>query len=132
MPRTDTDSFAASTAAFEAVITVRNFARDSVRPVVTRFARNDHADGTIHGLFLRALTWLNTLAELKEPQHFQAAFAGTRALLEILAVLACKLTLLYFDKFDAILEARFRAIEADGKRWSAIAFGQAKGYLAKA
>jgi len=80
MPRTDTDAFAAGAALFEDMITLRDFMRDKVRAVVERF---DKEDGTVRALFLRGLGWLGTLAELKHPQHFQAALAGTRTLLEL-------------------------------------------------
>lgn len=93
-PRTNTDAMAVGAAQFEDVVTVRDFMRDMVRPVVQRFAKDDHEDGTIHGLFLRALAWLGTLAELKHPQHFQAAVAGTRTLLEVCVDLA----LLHHDR----------------------------------
>jgi hypothetical protein len=83
---------AAST--FEKVVTVRDFARDSVRPIVERFAKTNDDDRTIYFLFLRGLGWLGTLAELKHPQHFQAALAGTRTLLE----LSVDLALLHHDR----------------------------------
>jgi hypothetical protein len=91
MPRTDTDAFAAGAALFEDMITLRDFMRDKVRPVVERF---DNEDGTVRALFLRGLGWLGTLSELKHPQHFQAALAGTRTLLE----LAIDLALLHHDR----------------------------------
>ncbi len=94
MARTDTEAFALASAFFEDVVTVRDFARDKVRPVVQRFSEEDADDGTVYGLFLRCMGWLATLAELKHPQHFQAALAGTRTLLEICIDLA----LLHHDR----------------------------------
>jgi hypothetical protein len=85
-----TAGFAISAALYEDVVTVRDFVRDSVRGVVDRFANED----TVHALFLRGQGWLNTLGELKEPQHFQAALAGTRALFE----LAVDLGVLHHDR----------------------------------
>lgn len=82
-PRSTTDAFALGAAQFEDVVSVRDFMRERVRPVVQRFAGDGNEDQTIYGLFLRGLGWLGTLAELKHPQHFQAALAGTRTLLEI-------------------------------------------------
>jgi hypothetical protein len=92
MPDTTTDAFAIAAGLFEDMITLRDFMRDKVRPVVERFDKE--RDGTVRGLFLRAQGWLGTLAELKEPQHFQAALAGTRTLLEI----AIDLALLHHDR----------------------------------
>lgn len=94
MPRTDTDAFALGAAHYEDVVTVRDFMTEKVRPVIQRFANNDHGDGTVYGLFLRGLGWLATLAELRHPQHFQAALAGTRTLLE----LCVDLSLLHHDR----------------------------------
>lgn len=94
MARTDTDAFALGAAHFEDVVTVRDFARDKIRPVVDRFSNSNHEDGTVYGLFLRSVGWLSTLAELKHPQHFQAALAGTRTILEICIDLA----LLHHDR----------------------------------
>jgi hypothetical protein len=91
MPDTTTDAFAIAAGLFEDMITLRDFMRDKVRPVVERF---DKEDGTVRALFLRGLGWLGTLAELKHPQHFQAALAGTRTLLE----LAIDLALLHHDR----------------------------------
>jgi len=73
-------------------VTLRDFMRDKVRPVVERFDKE--ADGTVRGLFLRGQAWMGTLAELKHPQHFQAALAGTRTMLEI----AIDLALLHHDR----------------------------------
>jgi hypothetical protein len=46
-----------------------------------------------------------------------------------LAVLVSELTLRYFGQFDAIMEERFKVMEAERKKWRAVAFGQAKGYI---
>jgi hypothetical protein len=38
-------------------------------------------------------------------------------------------TLRYFDKFDAIMEERFKAMEAERKHWRALGWAQAKAYI---
>jgi hypothetical protein len=96
-PRIDTDAFALGAARFEDILSVRNFMREKVRPVLTGFSNaSNESEATVYGTFLRGHAWLDTMAELKHPQHFQAAIAGTRALFEICIDLA----LLHHDRLN--------------------------------
>jgi hypothetical protein len=79
---------------FQEVLVVRDFMRDKVRPVLLRTMTPDNDTDTVWGLFLRAIGWFASLAKLGDPQHLQAALAGTRALLEI----CTDLTLLHYDR----------------------------------
>jgi hypothetical protein len=48
-----------------------------------------------------------------------------------LAVLVSEQTLRYFDKFDAIMEQRFKAMERERKHWRTLGWAQAKGHIEK-
>lgn len=102
-PPTDTDPMALANAFFEDCKTVLEFMATKVRPVVDRFAKEDHADGTVKGEFLRAQAWLGTFAKLDNPAHFQAVVAGTRALFEI----AVDLALMHHDRVTYPVEKMF-------------------------
>ena len=43
--------------------------------------------------------------------------------------LSSEFALRYFDRMDAIFDARFRALEEERKRWRAVAFAKGRGYL---
>jgi hypothetical protein len=109
-PRTDTVPFTMAVAKYETIVLVRDFVQQKVRPVVERSAKEEGHDGTVYWLLLRTLGWLGTLGELKEPQHFQAAMGGTRALLEV----AIDLALLHHDRANQTT-ARVAAWERSAK-----------------
>lgn len=47
---TSTDAIALGAGFYEEVVTVRDFANKSVRPVLDRFAKHQHDDRTVYGL----------------------------------------------------------------------------------
>lgn len=102
-PATDTDVMALTNMHFEDCKTVLEFMQTKVRPVIERFSKNDHADGTVKGAFLRAQAWLATFSKLDDPSHFQAVIAGTRTLFEI----AIDLTLMHHDRTAYPVEKMF-------------------------
>jgi hypothetical protein len=92
---TDGDAVALARAEFEQVVSIEEFMRATVRPILERVVnQNDHGDGTAFGGFLRALGWLASIRLLNHPQYFQAVISGARALFEI----AIDLALLSHDR----------------------------------
>jgi hypothetical protein len=94
---TTTDAMALGNAFFEDCKTVQEFMRDTVGPVVNRFAEKNHEDGTVYGIFLRAQAWLSTFTKLNHPSDFQAVVSGTRSMFEI----AVDLALLHHDRANS-------------------------------
>jgi hypothetical protein len=54
-------------------------------------------DKILLGMYMRAMTWMSTIADLNKPEYFQAIVTGNRALLEIVV----DMCLLSYDKTDS-------------------------------